>query len=317
MDHAMADGGSTRDGSRDNASRASRDNLPRALRDGSPRASRDNLPRASRAAAAAADADLSADIDGLDDAGKDALIARLREAVRARDEFVAIAAHELRNPMTPVLMQVGGLLAAARDPRRCHPDVLLPRLELLDHAVREFIRRSTALLDVSRIATGNVRIEPEAVDLTALLQAVAERARFAARMARSPIETALQPGVTGFWDPLALEQVADNLLSNAIKFGAGRPVRITLDTDAGTARFAVHDQGIGISEADRDLIFGRFERAVRQREHGGFGIGLWLANQLVAAMAGRIAVAGAPGEGTSFTVTLPHREEEGPEAEAA
>jgi two-component system, OmpR family, sensor kinase len=75
----------------------------------------------------------------MDDAGsgqderetdKDRLIAELREAVRARDEFVAIAAHELRNPMTPILMQVHTLLAAARNPRRCRPEVLAPRLEL-------------------------------------------------------------------------------------------------------------------------------------------------------------------------------------------
>ena len=98
---------------------------------------------------------------------KDRLIAELREAVRARDEFVAIAAHELRNPMTPILMQVHTLLAAAKNPRRCRPEVLAPRLELLEHAVREFVRRSTALLDVSRVAAGNVRIELAEVDLSA------------------------------------------------------------------------------------------------------------------------------------------------------
>src|SRR3954467_14558218 len=94
------------------------------------------------------------------EADKNRLIEELQGAVRARDEFVAIAAHELRNPMTPILMQVHTLLAAARNPRRCRPEVLAPRLELLEHAVREFVRRSTALLDVSRVAAGNVRIEP-------------------------------------------------------------------------------------------------------------------------------------------------------------
>ncbi len=251
-------------------------------------------------------ADTGSSRDGpCDDTDKDRLIEELREAVRARDEFVAIAAHELRNPMTPVLMQIGGLLAAARDPRRCRPELLAPRLELLELAVREFVRRSTALLDVSRIAAGNVRIELAEVDLTGVVRGVADRAKVAARMARSPVETSLQDGVVGSWDRLALEEVADNLLSNAIKFGAGKPVTVALTADERTARLAVRDRGIGISEADRARIFGRFERAVTRREHGGFGIGLWLANQLVTAMGGAITVEGAPGEGTTFTVTLP------------
>src|SRR3954454_24128021 len=92
------------------------------------------------------------------EADKDRLIEELREAVRARDEFVAIAAHELRNPMTPILMQVGLLLTAARSPERCQPEVTTPRLEQLEMAVTEFVRRSTALLHVSRIAAGNIRI---------------------------------------------------------------------------------------------------------------------------------------------------------------
>ena len=242
---------------------------------------------------------------GRGEADKDRLIGELREAVRARDEFVAIAAHELRNPMTPILMQVHTLTAAARNPRRCRPEVLGPRLELLEHAVREFVRRSTALLDVSRVAAGNVRIELSEVDFSHVVRGVVDRAGVAARMARSSVEADLQEGVIGTWDRLALEQVAENLLSNALKFGAGKPVAVTLSADALAARLAIRDRGIGISEEDRARIFGRFERAVTRREHGGFGIGLWLANQLVTAMGGTIAVEGAPGEGTTFTVILP------------
>ena len=249
--------------------------------------------------------DISARSDADGKVDKDRLIEELREAIQARDEFVAIAAHELRNPMTPILMQVGSLLAAARDPRRCRPELLAPRLEILELAVREFVRRSTALLDVSRIAAGNVRLEPAATDFTGVVQAVIDRAGVAARMARSPLEADLQEGVVGLWDRLALEQVAENLLSNAIKFGAGKPVSVRLRSDGRTAHLAIRDRGIGIPEEDRARIFARFERAVARREHGGFGIGLWLANQLVTAMGGTIAVEGAPGVGTTFTVTLP------------
>jgi signal transduction histidine kinase len=120
------------------------------------------------------------------------------------------------------------------------------------------------------------------------------------------LEVGIQEGVVGCWDRLALEHMAENLLSNAIKFGAGKPVGILLRSDGQTAHLAIRDRGIGISEADRARIFGRFERAVTQREHGGFGIGLWLAHQLVTSMAGTIAVESTPGAGAAFSVLLPH-----------
>jgi two-component system, OmpR family, sensor kinase len=249
------------------------------------------------------DAGQADDSDGAPD--RDRLIEELREAVLARDEFVSIAAHELRNPMTPILMQVHNLVTAAKDPRRCRPEVLAPRLELLEYAVRDFVRRSTTLLDVSRIAAGNIRIEPSEVDLSRVVQEVVDRAELAARMARSRVDSNLQEGVVGMWDRLAIEQVVENLLSNALKFGAGRPVTLTLRANSRVAQLTVRDQGIGISEEDRSRIFQRFERAVARREHGGFGVGLWLVNQLVVAMGGSIGIESAPGRGASFVVTLP------------
>jgi len=243
--------------------------------------------------------------DGHSEVDKDRLIEELREAVRARDEFVAIAAHELRNPMTPILMQVGLLFAAAKSPNRCRPEVITPRLERLQMAVTEFVRRSTTLLDVSRIAAGNVRIETAEVNLSAVIRGVISRTAVAARRARCRLDEELQEGVVGMWDKLALEQVAENLLTNAIKFGAGHPIAITLRADRQTAKLIIRDEGIGISEEDRARIFQRFEQAVTRREHGGFGIGLWLANQLVVAMGGSIIIESVPGEGTTFTVMLP------------
>jgi signal transduction histidine kinase len=239
------------------------------------------------------------------DTDKDRLIEELRAAVRARDEFVAIAAHELRNPITPILIQIGLLHAAANDPNRCRPELIAPRVARLELAIQEFVRRSTVLLDVSRIASGNSRVDLADVDLSALVDRVISRATLAAQRARCRLHAEVQEGVIGMWDPMALEQVTENLLTNAIKFGAGKPVTVILRADDQAAQIIVRDQGIGISEEDRARIFQRFERAVTQREHGGFGIGLWLANQMITAMAGTISVESAPGQGTSFTVTLP------------
>ena len=115
----------------------------------------------------------------------------------------------------------------------------------------------------------------------------------------------MQGGVSGCWDRLALEQVTENLISNAIKYGAGKPIAISLSSDDGIARLSVRDEGAGISLDDQARIFGRFERAVRQRPHGGFGIGLWVAQQLVSALHGEIAISSQPGAGSDFIVALP------------
>lgn len=238
---------------------------------------------------------------------KDELIRQLQEAIRARDEFVAIAAHELRNPMTPILMQVQILLRTAKNPQRCKADVLIPKLEVLEEAIQEFVRRSTVLLETSRIASENVRIDATHVNASDIVRRVAERASLTARMAKCSLRVDVQSDVEGYWDRVALEQITENLLSNALKFGAGKPVFVGLQADASTAHIIVRDNGIGISERDRERIFGRFERAVTQREHGGFGVGLWLTQRLTAAMGGNIAIHSEPGQGTSFTVTLPLR----------
>ena len=117
----------------------------------------------------------------------------------------------------------------------------------------------------------------------------------------------VEDGVAATLDRLAVEQVLDNLLSNALKFGAGEPIDVGLAADAREAAITVRDRGAGISEADRARVFGRFEQAVGQRRHGGFGIGLWLVRRLVDAMGGSVSVESRPGQGATFVVRLPLR----------
>jgi signal transduction histidine kinase len=109
----------------------------------------------------------------------------------------------------------------------------------------------------------------------------------------------------GQWDPIRIEQVVTNLLTNAIKYGAGKPVEVEVTQLEGQAVIRVTDHGIGIEPKHQARIFQRFERAVSSRYFGGFGLGLWIARQLVDASGGKIAVHSALGEGASFTVTLP------------
>jgi two-component system, OmpR family, sensor kinase len=232
-------------------------------------------------------------------------VEELRQAVRARDDFIAIAAHELRNPMTPLLGVADLALAAAHAAEdTCPPRVtiLLERMQLI---VRDYVQRATRLLDVSRIHAGNLRLEPSATDLSAIVLSVSQRYQVAATRGRSPLDFDIADAVRGVWDRLAVEQIADNLLSNALKFGVGQPVTLRLRSDECSARLEVQDRGIGMTPNQQARIFGRFEQVVSQHQGGGFGIGLWVVNQLVGAMGGGITVSSRLGEGSTFTVTLP------------
>ncbi len=232
-------------------------------------------------------------------------VEELRQAVRARDDFIAIAAHELRNPMTPIIAVAELALTAARNAEgACLPRVttLLERMQLL---AQDFIQRSTRLLDVIRIEAGNLRLEPSPTDLSALVLSVARKYDVMAARVRSPVELDIEEGIAGLLDRLAVEQVTENLLSNALKFGAGAPIMLRLRSDGRSACLDVRDRGVGMWPDQQTRLFGRFEQVVSQHRGSGFGVGLWLANHLVTAMDGRIAVSSSPGKGSTFTVTLP------------
>lgn len=247
---------------------------------------------------------LASDSDASELAALRQQVAELRQAVRARDDFIAITAHELRNPMSPILMVAELALATAHKAGHACPSRLTTLLERLRRDVDSYIGRATKLLDVSRIEAGNLQLEPSDTDLTALVLSVAQRYEVAADRARSPLELGIQDGIIGAWDRLAVEQVVENLLSNALKFGAGSPVTVRLRSHGGTAWLDVQDRGIGMELDQQERIFGRFEQVVAQHRGGGFGVGLWVANRLVLAMGGRIAVSSRPGEGSTFTVML-------------
>ena len=232
-------------------------------------------------------------------------VAELREAVRARDDFIAIAAHELRNPITPIMAVAELALKAARDAEGSCPPRITTLLERMQLFAQDFLQRSIRLLDVSRIESGNLRLLPSAIDLSSLVRSVAQKYDVLADRSDSPLELDVEEGINGVLDRLAVEQVIENLLSNALKFGIGEPVTLRLRSDGRSARLDVQDRGIGMSPDQQARLFVRFEQVVAQRRGSGYGVGLWLANRLTMAMEGRIDVASCVGEGSTLTVTLP------------
>lgn len=234
----------------------------------------------------------------------EALISELRDAVRARDDFIAVASHELRNPMTPVLSQVELLQNRAR--REGASPALQAGLDRLTVAIRRYVRRATMLLDVSRVNAGRVSLNAVPLDLAAAVREVAADHVLTAQRAGSHLSLRLPDALPGAWDALAVEQIVENLIGNAVRYGRGRPIEVTLEVlDDAAVALTVRDEGDGIAECDLPRLFGRFEQVVQRREQGGFGIGLWLTNRLAEAMGGSISVTSQVGVGSVFTVRLP------------
>lgn len=232
-------------------------------------------------------------------------IAELTEAVQARDEFISVAAHELRNPMTPILLLVNRISAHIRAMPQPPTPALARDIERLELAVSAYVKRVTTLLDITRLSSGNFRLEPTNIDVSEVIRHIAMGLAPAADRAGSPMRLSVQPDVVAVHDRLAIEQVTENLLSNAIKYGAGEPIDVALSCIGETISLVVRDHGIGIDPESQARIFARFERAVARSEHAGFGVGLWMVARLVDAMGGTISVNSRPGEGSTFTVTLP------------
>ena len=179
---------------------------------------------------------------------------------------------------------------------------------LVERALRQaarLIRLNTELLDVSRIHADRLPLELADVDLGAVAREVI--AQFKPDLARAGCSVSLRDGgrIVGLWDRSRVDQIVTNVLANAIKFGAGKPIEISLGEEAGTARLAVRDHGIGIDPAHHAQIFERFERAVSDRHYGGLGLGLYISRKIAEAHGGVILVKSAPGAGATFTVELP------------
>ena len=226
----------------------------------------------------------------------------LEQAVQVRDDFLAAAGHELKTPLAALLMHLESIERQVA--RNLVPANLGARLGKAARAGVRLERLIDELLDVSRITAGRLKLEPERVQLDDLVRDVLERFSDQAISAECPIDVVAQP-VSGIWDRLRIDQVVSNLVANALKYGRGKPIEVAVASTADHAVVKVTDHGIGIAATEQVKIFERFERVVESRDFGGFGLGLWIARQIVEASQGTIEVASVLGEGATFSVRLP------------
>ncbi|WP_224240366.1 sensor histidine kinase [Hyalangium gracile] len=231
------------------------------------------------------------------------LFQEMQDAVRLRDDFLTVAAHELRTPLTTLQLQLGALTQRARRDSAA-PD-FSERLERCQRQVRRLGTLVEALLDVSRLSSGQMLLQPERVDLGELVAEVVDRHAAEAQGARCEVRLEARPGLYGQWDRLRVDQAVSSLLSNALKFGSGQPVEVRVTGAGGVARVEVGDRGIGIPPEQLERIFERFERAVSSRSYGGLGLGLYLARRVAEAHGGHVWAQARPGGGAAFTLELP------------
>jgi PAS domain S-box-containing protein len=227
-------------------------------------------------------------------------------AVRARDEFLTIASHELRGPLSALELRLASLVrglssnaeGTSREQVHARAAAAAKQADRLAQLVGE-------LLDVSRITAGKLRLDRRSTDLAGLARDVVARFQEEAHRAGSTVEVHAPDPVVGVWDPLRVEQVVTNLVSNALKFGEGKPIEVTISRAGPNARAAVRDHGIGIAHEDLDRVFHRFERTAQAATYAGLGMGLYIARQIVEAHGGKIHVESEPNLGSTFVADLP------------
>jgi len=229
---------------------------------------------------------------------------RAREALQLREEFLSVASHELKTPMTSLR---GFVQLATRQLNRSDgfdPERIKQGLRVIDMQSEKLSRLISQLLDISRIEAGQLALEREMTDVASLVKAVVAHVQPASPRHSLVVDAA--PGTNGLVDPLRLEQVITNLIDNAVKYSPdGGQIRVSVSAAESALQIAVTDRGLGVSPEHRDRIFDRFYQAHGGGHFGGLGLGLYISREIVELHGGRIELDVPDGGGSRFTVLLP------------
>ncbi len=237
-------------------------------------------------------------------------VTALKEAEQLKDEFIGIAAHELRNPLAILKGFAQTLIiqtARGRGPELA--DWQMESLQGIDQATTRLVELTDDLLDVTRVQGGRLTLHIEPVDIVALTQRVLARLQMTTEQHTLQLKASAAYLVV-FIDPRRMEQVLNNLINNAIKYspeGGTIELSLTHDEPKGIILLSIHDNGIGIPANQQARIFGRFVRAenAQMRGIGGTGLGLYLCRELVERQGGRIWFESVEEQGSTFFVSLP------------
>lgn len=225
---------------------------------------------------------------------------RAQRALRMRDEFLSIAAHELRGPLSTMNLAVQALK------RRDLPDPTRDQmLSLVEREDRRLTRFAEDITDITRIRAGALHFEDAEVDLVEVVREAVTRLEPDIERSGSTVSIEAPRPVVGRWDRVRLDQVVANLVVNALKFGLGQPVEISVGANHGWATLTVSDHGLGVPASQRETIFRPFERAVSVRHYGGLGLGLFIVRTIVTRYGGTVHVEPRDRGGSRFVVRIP------------
>lgn len=228
---------------------------------------------------------------------------KLRDQDRRKDEFLAMLAHELRNPLAPIR---SGLDLMAMDPNRDDSETI----EIMQEQIQHLVRLVDDLLDVSRIMRNRIELRKEVVSLQRIIQRSIDTMAPALRERQQVLRPILpQTTAYAFADPVRLVQAIVNLINNASKYSeVGSKIRVELEVDEMSAIIRISDHGVGIDPKYLPTVFDLFFQASQSldRSRGGLGIGLTLVQRLVAMHGGEVSAdSEGLGQGSTFTVRLP------------
>jgi signal transduction histidine kinase len=236
-----------------------------------------------------------------------AAIREKSEAIEARNEFLSIASHELKTPITSLKLQMHLFqkkLNALPEKRTSDLEYMV-FMDKFRHQIARLVRIVDQLLDVTRIERRDISLDVEKFELSDLIRSLLLRLSNDLESAGCKVTVDLQPGITCFWDAFRFEQVLDNIISNAIKYAPDKPIAISAKEMVGVVLITIRDEGPGIDEARQPFIFNRFTRASQSSKIKGLGLGLFITRQIVEAHQGLIWVKSRMGQGTIFYLQVP------------
>lgn len=231
-------------------------------------------------------------------------VEQLSQALKWRDDFLSIASHELKTPITSLRLQTQMVTRSLQTgPTKAIPTERLEKFfKTSNKQLDRLTRLIDDLLDTTRIRAGKLTVEPVEVNFSALVLDILERFSEQLTEAKCKVTIDIEDSVKVYCDPFRAEQVIVNLLSNVIKYAGAKPLLVKLYQDHGHVYLRVQDSGPGIPEEKLEMIFERFKRGNRHEGISGLGLGLYIAKQVMDAHNGSIQVESRPGEGSAFTI---------------
>ena len=231
----------------------------------------------------------------------------LQASVKKRDEFITVASHEIKTPLTSMKMQLQmtRTMMEKNNYQIYDPDKIKKMFEVSNRQIDRLTRLVDDMLDASLVSGGNLTLFRENVNLNDIVQTVIDRLTPQFEISNNTVVVMAKETIIGNWDAFRLEQVLMNLFTNSIKYAAGSKIEVMLEKTQSKAILKVRDYGIGIAKDQQHKIFSRFERAISAKNISGLGLGLYISKEILNRHGGSIRVDSELGKGAMFIIELP------------